>query len=304
MRIQHQRVAVRVPATSANLGPGFDALGLALDLCDDLTVEATTGAVEIDATGEGAGTLQEGEEHLVIRALRRGLDHAGAPQAGLRLHTVNRIPHGRGLGSSAAATVAGLLLARALLSDPAALDDDTVLQLACEFEGHPDNAAPAVLGGVTLSWMEGESARTVALRTREDALAPLVLRPSTSLSTRRARGLLPETVPHADAAFNAARAALLVHALGTDPELLLEATEDRLHQEQRAAGMPESVELMRTLRRAGHPAVISGAGPSVLVLRGQRAQIAPLVRENVADPGQWRIAQVPLHVDGATSVVR
>lgn len=304
MRIQHQRVSVRVPATSANLGPGFDALGLALDLCDELTVEATTGSVEIHATGEGAGALPEGEDHLVVRALRRGLDHAGAPQAGFRLHTVNRIPHGRGLGSSAAATLAGLLLARALLSDPAALDDETVLQLACEFEGHPDNAAPALLGGVTLSWMEGETARAAPLRVRDDALAPLVLRPSTSLSTRRARGLLPESVPHGDAAFNAARAALLVHALGTDPSLLLEATEDRIHQEQRAAGMPESVELMRVLRRAEHPAVVSGAGPSVLVLRGQREQIAPLVRRSVADPGQWRIAQVPLHVDGASAVVR
>src|SRR5699024_2441059 len=137
----------------------------------------------------------------------------GAPQVGVRLHATNRIPHGRGLGSSAAATVAGLLLARMLISEPAALDDDTVLQLACEFEGHPDNAAPALLGGVVLSWTGLDGARAVRLRTAQRALRPVVLLPRTSLSTHQARTLLPETVPHADAAFNAARSALLVHAL-------------------------------------------------------------------------------------------
>ena len=144
MRIQHTQVTVQVPATSANLGPGFDTLGLALDLCDELSVRATTGGLEITVDGEGAGSVPHGEEHLVVRALRRGLDHAGAPQSGLALHAVNRIPHGRGLGSSAAATVAGLLLARGMISEPEALDDETVLQLATEFEGHPDNAAPAL----------------------------------------------------------------------------------------------------------------------------------------------------------------
>lgn len=303
MRIQHTRVAVEVPATSANLGPGFDTLGLALDLCDELSVEATTGAVEIEVTGEGAGSVPDGEDHLVVRALRRGLDHAGAPQTGLRLTARNRIPHGRGLGSSAAATIAGLLLARGMLSDPEALDDQTVLELATEFEGHPDNAAPALLGGAVLSWMSGVGARAVPLRLGEDVLRPVVLLPSATLSTSSARGLLPAEVPHGDAVANAARAALLVHALAGEPELLLEATEDRLHQEQRAPGMPESVELMRVLRAEGHPAVISGAGPSVLVLQGRRAEIAPLVRRFVADPATWRIAEVPLRRGAAAPVV-
>lgn len=303
MRIQNTRVSVQVPATSANLGPGFDSLGLALDLCDDLVVEATTGAVEIEVNGEGAGSVPAGEEHLVVRALRRGLDHAGAPQTGLRLRADNRIPHGRGLGSSAAATVAGLLLARGMIADPEALDDRTVLQLATEFEGHPDNAAPALLGGAVLSWMQGEAARAVPLRIAEHVLHPVVLLPTTTLSTHRARGLLPAEVPHADAVFNASRSALLVHALAGDPGLLLEATEDRLHQEQRAAGMPESVELMRVLRREGHPAVVSGAGPSVLVMNGRRAELAPLVRRFVADPGSWRIAEVALRRDPSAPVV-
>ncbi|MDN5686116.1 MAG: homoserine kinase [Brachybacterium sp.] len=303
MRIQHTRVSVSVPATSANLGPGYDTLGLALQLCDDLELEATTGGIEVRAEGEGSASVPTGEEHLVVRALRRGLDHAGAPQVGMRLRTVNRIPHGRGLGSSAAATVAGLLLARGLLSEPGALDDADVLQLACEFEGHPDNAAPALLGGVALSWMSAGQAHAVPLAHAPATLDPLVLLPTTTLSTERARDLLPREVPHADAVFNASRAALLVHALAGDPGLLMEATEDRLHQEQRAPGMPQSVELMRVLRQEGHPAVISGAGPSVLVLSGRRAEIAPLVRRVVADPGTWRIAQVPLRETGSAPVV-
>ncbi|WP_114855347.1 homoserine kinase [Brachybacterium sp. YJGR34] len=303
MRIQNTRVAVRVPATSANLGPGFDALGLALDLCDELRVEATTGGIEIEVEGEGAGEVPGGEEHLVVRALRRGLDHAGAPQTGLRLRAVNRIPHGRGLGSSAAATVAGLLLARGMLAEPGALDDTDVLQLAAEFEGHPDNAAPALLGGVVLSWMQGERARAVPLAVGEEVLRPVVLLPRATLSTHRARGLLPETVPHGDAVINAARSALLVHALAGSPELLLEGTEDRLHQEQRAPGMPESVELLRVLRQEGHPAVVSGAGPSVLVLAGRRAELAPLVRRIVAEPAAWRIAEVPLRQVPSAPVV-
>jgi homoserine kinase len=303
VRIQHTRVSVQVPATSANLGPGYDTLGLALDLCDELSVEATTGAVEITVEGEGADSLPAGEDHLVVRALRRALDHAGAPQTGLRLHALNRIPHGRGLGSSAAATVAGLLLARGMVSEPEALDDAAVLQLATEFEGHPDNAAPALHGGVVLSYLQGPTARAVPLTLAEGVLHPVVLLPTATLSTHQARGLLPEQVTYPDAVFNTSRAALLVHALAGAPELLLEATEDRLHQDQRAPGMPESVELMRVLRREGHPAVISGAGPSVLVMAGRRAQIAPLVRRFVADPAAWRIAEVPLRQFPAAPVV-
>ncbi len=303
MRIQRTRAAVRVPATSANLGPGFDALGLALDLCDDLELEATTGGVEIEVEGEGAASVPTGEDHLVVQALRRGLDHAGAPQMGVRLHAMNRIPHGRGLGSSAAATIAGLLLARGLVSDPEALDDDAVLQLAAEFEGHPDNVAPALLGGVVLSWMDGAIASAARLRCAPHALRPVVLLPLTTLSTHQARTLLPATVPHGDAVFNGARAALLVHALAEDPSLLLQATEDRLHQEQRAPGMPQSVELMRVLRHEGLPAVISGAGPSVVVLDGDRSRISSLVRRIVTDPADWRIAEVPLRVHGASTVI-
>lgn len=300
MRIARTSARAVVPATSANLGPGFDALGMALGLHDAVRLDAVAGGTEVVVHGEGAGTVPTGEDHLVVRALRLGLDHAGAPQTGVRMHCTNRIPHGRGLGSSASATVAGLILARGLISDPEALDDATVLDLATQMEGHPDNAAPAIMGGATVSWTSGGHARTAVLDVPEDSpLDPVVLAPATQLSTAAARGLLPETVPHHDAAFTAGRAALLVHALTCEPSLLLEATEDRLHQTQRAPGMPESVELVRVLRQEGYPATISGAGPSVLVMAGADDRMSALVRDVVADPEAWRAARVGLDRRGA-----
>jgi homoserine kinase len=284
VRLAHHHVRARVPATSANLGPGFDALGLALGLHDDLEVRALgSPGVVVEVAGEGDGSVPLGEDHLVVRALRLGLDHAGAPQTGLHLTCTNRIPHGRGLGSSAAAAVGGLLLARALLAEPDALDDDAVLNLATELEGHPDNAAPALLGGATVAWLEVDEephlpgrgsgpvgrarprARAVRLDVHPD-VAPLVVVPATALSTAKARGVLPATVPHADAAHQAGRAALLVEALGRRPDLLVPATHDWLHQRYRRAVMPESLALVENLRARGVAAVVSGAGPTVLAL--------------------------------------
>jgi len=272
MRLAADHVRVRVPATSANLGPGFDALGLALALYDDVEVRAVSDAgAAVEVTGEGAGSASgEGgvprdEGHLVVQALRAGLDHVGASQVGLRLVCHNRIPHGRGLGSSAAAVVAGLLAARALIAEPAALDDETVLRLATAMEGHPDNAAPAVLGGATIAWSDEAGAHAVRIPVHAD-LAPVAIVPPHTLSTRTARGVLPAQVPHVDAAFTAGRAALLVEALGRRLDLLLPATEDRLHQEYRRAVMPASLALVGALRRAGVAAVVSGAGPTVLAL--------------------------------------
>ncbi|MGP9693293.1 homoserine kinase [Brachybacterium sp. AOP25-B2-12] len=300
MRIAHTHARVDVPATSANLGPGFDALGMALGLRDSVEIEAVAGRTEVEVTGEGAADVPRGEDHLVVRALRHGLDHVGAPQSGIRMRCRNEIPHGRGLGSSAAATVAGLLLARGLLADPDALDDRAVLDLATEMEGHPDNAAPALLGGATISWTDEASAHAVVLDIpATSSVDPVVLLPAAVLSTRTARTLLPASVPHADAAFEAGRAALLVHALTRDPSVLMAATEDRLHQEYRAPAMPESLELVRVLRQEGFPATISGAGPSVLVLTGADDRLVPLVRQVVARPEDWRAARVGLDRLGA-----
>ncbi|TGY84518.1 homoserine kinase, partial [Cellulomonas shaoxiangyii] len=273
MRLRAAHVRVRVPATSANLGPGFDALGLALGLHDDLEVRALGSAgVRVDVEGEGAGEVPTDEQHLVVRALRAALDHVGAPQTGLHLVCRNRIPHGRGLGSSAAAVVAGVLAARGLVGDPDVLGDDDALALATELEGHPDNAAPALLGGFTLAWA-GErdgGVRAVRLPVHPDVV-PVAVVPQQHLSTRAARGVLPAHVPHADAAWQAARAGLLVEALGRRPDLLLDATGDRLHQGYRRSVMPESLALVDALRARGVAAVVSGAGPTVLALARRAA---------------------------------
>ncbi|GIG30256.1 homoserine kinase [Cellulomonas marina] len=264
MRLRTEHVRVRVPATSANLGPGYDALGLALDLQDEVEVWAhPRAAVTVEVVGEGAGEVADDERHLVARALLETLDEVGAPRTGLHLRCTNRIPHGRGLGSSAAAVVGGILAARALLGEPDELDAAAVLTLATRLEGHPDNAAPAVLGGLTLAWTPGPHAVGLPLH---PSVVPLVAVPPVRLATARARSVLPAQVPHADAAFALARAALLVEALGRRPELLLAATADRLHQEYRREVMPDSLALVDVLRRAGVPAVVSGAGPTVLVL--------------------------------------
>ncbi len=267
MANEARRAIVRAPATSANLGPGFDCFGLCLGLYDDLEATATDGGLTVDVTGEGAGgddAVPRDERHLVIRAMRAAFDVLGVSQPGLALTATNRIPHGRGLGSSAAAIVAGIRLADALTPD-SALSDGAALALAVQLEGHPDNVAACLFGGLTLAWMEGSIPRATRLDVHSDVRATVLI-PAAPLSTEVARGLLPASVEHADAAANAARSALLVAALTRDPQLLLPATEDRLHQAYRATAMPESLTIVDVLRVQGLATVISGAGPTVLVL--------------------------------------
>jgi homoserine kinase len=262
-------VRVRVPATSANLGPGFDALGLALSLYDDVVVRVADEGLFVDVAGEGADTVPRTRRHLVVRALHAGFEALGGQPRGLEVVCANRIPHGRGLGSSAAAIVAGLAAARALvLGGAETLDDDALLALAAELEGHPDNVAACLLGGLTLAWTPADGPAQAVRLPVSPALRPVVFVPTTSSSTAKARKMLPATVPHTDAARNAARSALLVHALATDPGLLLAATEDRLHQQYRAASQARTAGLVEALRANGVPAVVSGAGPSVLAFAG------------------------------------
>ncbi|HSZ42620.1 MAG TPA: homoserine kinase [Trebonia sp.] len=255
-----------MPATSANLGPGFDALGLALTLHDEVEARVTASGLDIEVSGEGAADVADArEKHLIVRAMRAAFDELGGGQPpGIALRCVNRIPHGRGLGSSAAAIVAGVLAARALGGVSVAADD--ALPLANHLEGHPDNVAPCLYGGLTVAWtIDGPG--TVARAVRLDPLAavkPVVIIAPAPVSTEVARGLLPRSVPHRDAARNAGRAALLIAALTRRPEALLDATEDRLHQDYRAPAMPATHDLVARLRAAGVPAVVSGAGPSVL----------------------------------------
>jgi homoserine kinase len=285
-----------VPATSANLGPAFDCAGLALSRYDVLEFAVLPSGLDLSVSGVGAGELPTDESHLVVRAFRAACDQLGWTPPGLRLVADNRIPQGRGMGSSAAAVVAGVVGAWALCPDVDQIDEDAVLRLTTELEGHPDNVAPCLLGGATLSWTTADGADAVRLDVHPD-IRPVVLVPAETLSTHVARGLLPDVVPHADAAFNAARSALLVHALTRDPAMLLEATDDRLHQRQRAAAMPQSIGLIDALRVRGLAAVVSGAGPSVLVLTagpddGALADLTP--------PG-W--STLPLEVDAAGAEV-
>lgn len=260
-----------VAASSANLGPGFDSLGIALSLYDEIEVETTESGLSVLVEGEGAGQVPLDSSHLVVRAIERGLAAAGFGAGGLNVRCRNDIPHSRGLGSSAAAVVGGVAVANGLVaqSNSKPLTDAELVQLSSEFEGHPDNASAAVLGGAVVSWIEGN------VPLARYAAAPLRVHPDIHLfaaipqvrsSTAETRVLLPDLVSHVDARFNLSRAALLVVALTERPDLLMAATADRLHQPQRAAAMPASAEYLAILRRCGVAAVLSGAGPALLAM--------------------------------------
>lgn len=294
MRIVADQVQLTVPATSANLGAGFDSLGLALELRDRVSVRAIAGPTRVTVRGEGAGRLPDGEDHLVVRAIRVGLEFCGAPQVGLSVTCHNVIPHARGMGSSAAAAVVGLAAARALVSEPDALDDDALLQLATDFEGHPDNAAPALFGGATLAWMEEGQSGWTPLEVSPE-VTPVVLVPPTTSSTSGARAALPRSVPYADAVYNLQRAALMTQALKR-PELLMVATGDRLHQRYRSEVMGQSIELVESLRARGIPAVLSGAGPSVLAFgRPDDAFTSALLKH------EWQVMALPVADKGVVA---
>jgi homoserine kinase len=250
-------VRVTVPASTANLGPGFDALGMALGLYDVVEVRITEGGVSGSITGEGADLVVD-EKHLVVRAMRAAADHLGLNLPGIDLTCTNTIPHARGLGSSAAAVVAGVSAAYALAAREL---DDTALHLAATFEGHADNAAASLFGGLALAWVE-DGYHAVRLEPHAE-LRPVVLIPAEHSATKLTRGLLPDTVPHKDAAFAAGRCALAVHAFTARPDLLFAATEDRLHQDYRAQAWPNTMRVVRELRENGVAATVSGAGPAV-----------------------------------------
>lgn len=296
-------VTVRVPATSANLGPGFDTLGLALALYDELTVTATAApGVHVEVEGVGAGEVPTDESNLVVRSIKHTFDHYGLTMPGLALHAHNVIPHGRGLGSSGAAIVSGIMAAKGLLEGVVDIDSDALLTLATELEGHPDNVAPALFGGLTIAWTTADGPRAKKLIVHR-GVSPVVCVPAATMSTALARSLQPASVPHEDAVFNVSRSALLIAALIQSPELLLEATEDRLHQGYRASAMPETNALIQVLREHGLAAVVSGAGPSVLVLASdpsQRLVAADLVAANATTP--WESLMLAVDFKGATVV--
>lgn len=260
------KLSVSVPATSANLGPGFDSLGMALAVYDEYEVETTNSGLEINIQGEGALSAAKDESNLIFRSLKLVFDAVGEALPGIRLSCKNSIPHGRGMGSSGAAVAGGVMLAAGLLSNKN-FTEQQLLEFATKMEGHPDNVAPALFGGLTIAWVD-ESGPHHKKLTVHRGISPLVLVAPNEMSTKLARSLQPESVPHTDAVFNVSRSALLVAALTQSPELMMAATEDRLHQNYRASAMPETSKLISDLREKGHPAVVSGAGPSVLVLEG------------------------------------
>jgi homoserine kinase len=295
-----RKVSVRVPATSANLGPGFDTLGMALSYYDELVVEVVAGSdVIVEVIGEGAGEVATDEKNLVVKSLAHTFKKFGQKVPGLKLTANNIIPHGRGMGSSGAAVVSGIVAAKGLLEGIVKISDQELLTLATELEGHPDNVAPALFGGLTIAW-EDESGPHHKKLFVHRGVSPLELVPKHKMSTALARSLQPESVPHDDAVFNVSRSALLIAALTQSPELLLAATEDRLHQDYRAAAMPETDQIVKLMRENSHAAVVSGAGPSVLVLASdpaQRLEAAKLAAKHYPD---WQALLLAVDFKGAT----
>lgn len=266
-------VEVKVPASSANLGPGFDTLGLAVGLYDHVTVEVIDSGLEVEVTGEGAGEVPLDERHLVVRALREALNAADVSVRGLRVRCNNSIPQSRGLGSSAAAAVAGVAAGNGLAGFT--LTDAQMIQLASTFEGHPDNAAASILGHAVVSWtnipVDGRTAPQYfasRINVHEDIQITAIV-PNFHASTEAVRRVLPTDVSHLDARFNVSRTAVMTVALRDDPTLLWEGTRDRLHQTYRAEVLPVTAEWVNRLRNQGYPAFLSGAGPTIMVLSTQ-----------------------------------
>lgn len=264
------KVLVRVPATSANLGPGFDALGLALSLWNEVEFVPAE-AFSLDVEGEGAARIARTSRNLVVRSARRVYEMLGREMPPLRIRCRNRIPPTSGLGSSSAAVLGGLLGANALLGNP--LPQDEVLALASAIEGHPDNVAPALLGGLVVSAAAHPKPEILARRLPIRPCAITVVLPEVEFPTARARAILPKRVTLEDAVHNIGRAVLVYEALRRgDLELLGRAMQDALHQPHRLRLIPGAQEALRAAREAGAAAVaLSGAGPGLIAFSGQRA---------------------------------
>jgi len=306
--IMGSSVRVRVPASSANIGPGFDSLGLALGIWDEYVVAVTSEpGLRIDVEGEGAGDLPRDELNLVHRSLLAAWRQLRVQTpVGLHLSCRNAVPHCRGLGSSATSIVAGVVAAQGLCdiatgqehAEPG-FDRTFTNNLAAAMEGHPDNSSASVFGGMTLSWtddVDSGQIHSVQLELSA-AVIPVVFVPAAKLSTAVARAVLPTTVPHAVAARNSGRAGLLVEAVTRRPDMLLAATRDWLHQEQRRLSFPDSMAFLDLLRGRGHAAVISGAGPSVLVLT-TAAQLEDV--RALGDRSVWQVLQPGIPDSGAS----
>ena len=297
-----RHVVVEVPATTANLGPGFDTLGMALTIHDRLSATVVEGSgVRVDVRGVGEGEVPTDETNLIARSMAHAFASKKIPMPGIHMEAHNVIPHGRGLGSSGAAIVSGVMAAKGLLEGIAEFSSSELLALATDMEGHPDNIAPSLFGGLTIAWMTAEGPPPQQHRLPRGLSQEVAVPADASMPTPWARSPPPETVPHQDAIFNLSRSALLIAALIQSPELLFEATEDRLHQNYRASAMKDTDALLQKLRAKGYAAVVSGAGPSVLILcsdPGQRLDIAGLV--DAHQGGTWTSHMLTVDERGAT----
>lgn len=287
------RVTVRVPASTANLGSGYDAFGLALAMHNTVAAElAPAGSWSVEVSGEGAGSAPGDEHNLVARAMARLFEAAGV-DAGAAVECANVIPFGRGLGSSSAAIVGGLVAANALIDHP--VEERDLFRLAAEIEGHPDNVAAALFGGFTICWAEGDGP-LVAHVDPPGGIAAVLVQSATPLSTKRSRELLPRDVPHTDAAFDAGRAGLLATgiALGRR-DLIGPGMNDRLHEQYRAVAVTDLDEVRGVLLEAGADgAALSGAGPSVVGLVAGDDDVEALERaRGIASRASARIAGLP-----------
>jgi homoserine kinase len=298
------RVHVRVPATSANLGPGFDALGLALGLYNEITA-AEADTVTVTLEGEGVGRLPATRDNVVARGVRQAYEAAARPFRGVALTCVNRIPAARGLGSSAAAWVGGLVAGNALLGSP--LSREALLALAARAEGHPDNVAAALYGGLTVSCGLGEGRFTTISLPVPAALRWVVLIPETTSSTAEARAVLPDAVPRADAVFNVQRVALLLAGLQTErADALAAAFDDRLHQPYRRRLFPWLTSVIDAARAAGAVGgALSGAGPCVLAaVPGDTTEVARAMEVALAAAGiPGRAQAFSVDTEGAVSTI-
>jgi homoserine kinase len=291
-------VRIRVPGSTANLGPGFDTFGLALGLYDELEVSATDApGVSVEVSGEGEGRVPLGARHLVVRAMHQAFELFGDAPAGIRLRCTNTVPHSRGLGSSAAAAVSGVVAAAVLAGREIETEREALLQLSAGIEGHADNAAASLLGGFVVAWETSGAARRFhaeRLDVHPD-VHPVACVASAESATKTTRGLLPDRVPLGDAAFTGSRTALGVLAMTARPDLLLAATEDRLHQPYRRPAYPDSLELVEWLRARGVPAAVSGAGPTVVALTADGSLPAGAERDG--------FTVLPLPIDSAGILV-
>lgn len=304
------RVMVQVPASSANLGPGYDSMGVSLAYYDELVVTRIESGLEFELAGEGADEVPRDENHLVVKAMHTAWKAVGLFELpGLHIRATNKIPHSRGMGSSASAIVAGVSAANALLPEEVRLDDDAVLQICSGMEGHPDNVAPSLYGRLVISYGDDFGWHSLPVDVHPEIL-PVVAIPDYEVPTKVARGLIPETVPHREAAANSGRAALLAQALSNHPEFIFAGTADLLHQSYRATAMKPSASLVTVLRGLGYAAVISGAGPTVMVFaRGEeeRARIMQVIEHSGDHPTvgryqgralNWRVLPVDIDTKG------